>query len=264
MEKGNTQRGLDRPRQKPGIGRILALIGFPLLIATIFVPVVIFRREIWAFFTSSENLRAWVSARGALAPLVFMAIQALQVIVFIIPGEVPQIAGGYLFGVWLGALYSAAGILIGSAVSFFLSRLLGVPFVNALFKKEQVEKVMRFLDSRRSRFVFFLLFLIPGIPKDILCYVAGISPMRFPFFLAASFAGRLPGILGSAIIGNAAAGQKWLLTGIVGAIALLFFGAGLILRTRIESWVERISRKGRGSAGSVDSSKDRHEEPGKK
>jgi uncharacterized membrane protein YdjX (TVP38/TMEM64 family) len=241
---------IDCTMPEPRTRRLLALIGFPLLLAALFVPVVIFRREIWTFFSSPQHLREWVSARGALAPLVFMAIQVVQVVVFVIPGEVPQIAGGYLFGIWLGALYSITGILIGSAASFFLSRLLGVPFVHALFPKEQVERVERFLDSRRSKSVFFLLFLIPGIPKDVLCYVAGLSPMRFVFFIGASFAGRLPGILGSVIIGDAAAEKQWILAGIILGAAALLFGAGYLLRGRIEKWIEKISRRGKPAQSS--------------
>ncbi len=234
---------------KPETGRIQALIAFPLLIAVLIVPTVIFRHEIWRLFTSAERLREWISARGAVAPLVFVAIQAVQVIVFVIPGEVPQIAGGYLFGVWAGTLLSIAGIITGSAVGFFLARMLGVPFVRALFPKEQVEKIERLLASPKSKAVFFLLFVIPGIPKDVLCYVAGLSAMKFPFFLLASMIGRLPGILGSSIIGNAAAGEKWLLAGIVFGAAVALFAAGYLLQTRIEKWLVRFSQKKEGDGG---------------
>jgi uncharacterized membrane protein YdjX (TVP38/TMEM64 family) len=230
----------------PRTRRILALIGFPLLLAALFVPVIVFRREIWGLFTSTQRLQDWVSSSGPVAPLVFIGIQAIQVIVFVIPGEVPQIAGGFLFGAWLGTALSVAGILAGSTVTFFLARALGVPFVHALFPEDQVRKIEKLLGSRSSRLVFFLLFLIPGIPKDILCYVAGLSPMRFWFFMAASFAGRLPGILGSAMIGEAAAGKKWVLVGVVGGAALLLFGAGVLLRRRIEEWLTRMAERRRG------------------
>ena len=220
----------------------LALIAFPLVLVAIAVPIIVFRHEIWHFFTSARNLREWIAAQGAVGPLVFVAIQALQVVVFVIPGEVPQVVGGYLFGVWLGALLSVAGILIGSVISFFLARFLGVPFVHALFPPKQVEKAERLLDSPRSKIVFFLLFVIPGIPKDILCYVAGLSPMPFVFFIGISFLGRIPGIFGSAIIGNAAAANRWILSGIILGIAAVLFGAGYLLRGRIENWIARIAR----------------------
>jgi uncharacterized membrane protein YdjX (TVP38/TMEM64 family) len=231
--------------------RILALIGFPLLIAAIIAVVAVFWRDLWSLFTSGDKLRDWVASQGAAAPLVFIAVQALQVVVFIIPGEVPQIAGGYLFGTWLGTLLSITGILLGSIISFFLARFLGVPFVHALFPKEQVKKVESLLSSRNSKIVFFLLFLIPGIPKDILCYVAGLTPMRFVFFTAISFLGRLPGILGSALIGDAAAGERWLLAGIVLGVAVLLFMAGFILRPRIEKWMSAISGKKKGGGEAV-------------
>jgi uncharacterized membrane protein YdjX (TVP38/TMEM64 family) len=228
--------------------RILALIGFPLLLAALFTPIVVFRNDIWRFFSSANTLKDWVAARGTIAPLLFIAIQAIQVIVFMIPGEVPQIAGGYLFGVWLGTLLSIAGILLGSAVSFLLARLLGVPFVHALFPKDRVERVERLLESRRSKAIFFLLFLIPGIPKDVLCYLAGLSPMKFPFFIAASFIGRLPGILGSAFIGSAAAEKRWVPAAIVLGAAVILFGVGYLARARIETWIERISGRKSGKS----------------
>ncbi|MBE3064061.1 MAG: TVP38/TMEM64 family protein [Spirochaetes bacterium] len=231
---------------KSGRGRTLALIGFPLLLVALAVPVVIWRRELWELFSSARRLREWVSGWGAVAPLVFVAVQALQVVVFVIPGEVPQIAAGYLFGAPLGTALSLAGILVGSAASFFLARLLGRPFVGALFPGPQVERIEKLLATRGARIVFFLLFLIPGIPKDILCYVAGITSMGFPFFAAASTLGRLPGIIGSAIIGSAAAAERWVLMGIVALASVLLFGAGLLLRPRIQAELERIAEKRRG------------------
>jgi uncharacterized membrane protein YdjX (TVP38/TMEM64 family) len=225
---------------------MLALAGFPLLLAGIAVPVVVWRRELWQLFSSTGNLRDWVASTGGLAPLVFVAVQALQVVVFVIPGEVPQIAGGYLFGPWLGTLLSLCGILAGSTLSFFLARFAGTPFVKALFPADRVDRLAGLLGSRGARVAFFLLFLIPGIPKDILCYVAGLSPMRFAFFAGASMLGRLPGIAGSAFIGDAAAARRWpLVVGLgVGAVAL--FAAGWLLREKIQSWIERLASRRRG------------------
>jgi len=225
--------------------RILALAGFPLLLAAIAVPVVVWRRELWELFSSTEGLRTWVASTGALAPLVFVAIQALQVVVFVIPGEIPQIAGGYLFGPWLGSLLSIAGILAGSTIDFFLARFAGTPFVRALFPADQVDRLGRLLGTRGARVAFFLLFLIPGIPKDILCYVAGLSPMRFLFFAGASTLGRLPGIVGSAFIGDAAAARRWPLVIGLGVGAVVLFVAGWLLRERIQRWIEALAERRR-------------------
>ncbi len=102
-----------------------------------------------------------------------------------------------------------AGILVGSTAAFFLSRFLGRPFVAAVIPPAQLERVEKLLESRSSRIVFFLLFLIPGVPKDILCYIAGLTPMSFLFFLGVSTVGRLPGIVGSSLIGGAARSSRW-------------------------------------------------------
>jgi uncharacterized membrane protein YdjX (TVP38/TMEM64 family) len=235
-------------KTKTSSRRILALVGLPLLVVAILIPVIVFRHEIWSLFTSVERLKEWVAASGPIAPLVFIAVQVLQVVVFVIPGEVAQIAGGYLFGTWLGALYSVAGIAIGSAIAFFLARLLGVPFVNALFSPEKVQETRSLLDSRGARTVFFLLFLIPGIPKDVLCYVAGLSPLRFLFFILVSMAGRLPGVIGSALIGNSAADRRWILAGTILAAAVVLFAAGFFLRDRIGKWLRAIATRRDGSS----------------
>jgi uncharacterized membrane protein YdjX (TVP38/TMEM64 family) len=235
---------------RPDARRILALAGFPLLVAAIVAPVIVFRRELWELFSSTEGLREWVASTGVLAPLAFVGVQALQVVVFVIPGEIPQIAGGYLFGPWLGTLLSVCGILAGSAVAFFAARLAGTPFVRALFPGDQVDRLGRLLGSRGARVAFFLLFLIPGIPKDILCYVAGLSPMRFPFFVGASTLGRLPGIAGSALIGDAAAARRWPLVIGLGVAAVALFAAGWLLRQRIQRWIEGVAkRRARGRDG---------------
>lgn len=235
-----------QPARNPA-RRVISVLLFLLVVGAITAAVIIFRRELWAIFSAPERLREWVGSFGPLAPLVFIALQALQVVVFVIPGEVPQIAGGYLFGVLPGVALSVLGIAVGSSIAFLVARALGVPFVRALFSPQQVEKLRGLATSPRSRIVFFLLFVIPGIPKDILCYAAGLSAMRYLGFILVSMTGRLPGIVGSAVMGDAAAGKKWLLAGIVAGVALVLFLLGYFLRDRITGWIERLSGRSTGN-----------------
>ncbi len=213
---------------------------FPLFITAVIVAVILFREEIWQVFFSSETIRDTVASWGVAAPLSFIALQFIQVVIFVIPGEVPQIAGGYLFGMLLGATYSVIGIVLGSAFNFLLARIFGIRFVRALFSREQLGKFETISTSSRAQIAFFLLFVIPGIPKDILCYVAGLSPMRFPAFLFVSMVGRLPGIIGSAGIGGAAAASRWVVAGIILGVASLLFVLGLVFRERLQGFVERF------------------------
>ena len=231
------------------LGRILSLVTFPLLIVGTIGAVIVFREEIWAVFSSSENIQRTVEGWGVAAPLAFVALQFVQVVVFVIPGEVPQIAGGFLFGLVKGSLYSVVGILLGSSFNFVLARLLGVPFVRTLFKEKQLHKFDKITNSPRTQIAFFLLFAIPGIPKDILCYVAGLTSMRFVAFLLISTVGRLPGIIGSAGMGDAAASSRWVLAGVIMAVATVLFVLGLIYRDRVHTFVEKLATKDRDSKG---------------
>ena len=231
------------PVRQPSHHRVLAVAVVLVLVAAAITRVVVFRPEIWPMFATPEATRAWVAGWGVAAPLVFVGAQIVQVVIFVIPGETVQIAGGYLFGFWAGALLTILGIGIGSMANFALARFLGLPFAARFFRRESLEKLNRVAGSSRAQIGFFLLFVIPGIPKDVLCYVAGLSRMRLPFFLAVSLLGRLPGILGSVLIGSSAAEKKWVLSITIFVVACALFAVGFLLRDRIQSRVERLARR---------------------
>jgi uncharacterized membrane protein YdjX (TVP38/TMEM64 family) len=225
--------------------KLLSLLPFPLLFLLLLVLTLVFWSELWSLFSSPRTLREWVRGTGVIAPLVFVAVQAFQVVFFFVPGEIPQVAGGYLFGLWPGTALSLAGITLGASFNFVAARLLGVPFVNALFSAERVERARRVTASPKARLSFFLFFLIPGIPKDILCYVAGLSTIKLPIFLIFSTMGRIPGIIGSALIGDAAADSRWILAGTIFFLATVLFVLGFMFREKIQRFLEQIGRRGR-------------------
>jgi uncharacterized membrane protein YdjX (TVP38/TMEM64 family) len=221
------------------------MLAFPLLFILLLVLTVVFWSELWTLFSSPQTLREWIRSTGVIAPLVFVLVQAFQVVFFFVPGEIPQVAGGYMFGLWTGTLLSLAGITLGAAFNFVISRLLGVPFVGVLFSAEKVERARRIATSPKVRLSFFLFFLIPGIPKDILCYVAGLSVMKLHIFLLFSTLGRIPGIMGSALIGDAAADRRWILAGTIFFVAAVLFVLGFLFRDRIQRLLEGLGRRGR-------------------
>jgi len=226
--------------------RVLSLLAFPLLFLALLVLTVVYWSELWTLFSSPQTLREWIRSTGVVAPLVFVAVQAFQVVFFFIPGEIPQVAGGYMFGLWLGTVLSLVGITLGATFNFVIARLLGVPFVNVLFAAEKVERTRRIASSPKAKLSFFLFFLIPGIPKDILCYVAGLSVMKLPIFLLFSTLGRIPGIIGSALIGDAAADRRWILAGTIFFVAAVLFVVGFLYRERIQHLLEQIGRRRKG------------------
>lgn len=225
-----------------------AYIAFPLFIALLVALVVAFRGELWGLFKDREAIRGWIGGKGILGPLAYIALQVVQVVIFFIPGEIVQIAGGYAFGFWLGSLYTVIGIALGSLVNFYAGRILGRPFVESIFDREKIEKVELVTASGKGLAGFFLLFVIPGIPKDVLCYVAGFSRLSLAAFLGVSMAGRLPGILGSAFMGSAAYSGSWRAAMIVLAAAAALFALGAVFKERIQEGIARLLGRGKGGS----------------
>src|SRR5207249_10091947 len=164
-----------------------------------------------------HTLREW----GVLAPVIFIGLQALQVIIAPIPGEVTGILGGYLFGEWIGLLYSTVGLTLGSVAAFGVGRWLGARYVQKLVSPDIWQK-MGFIVEAEGAILCFIIFLIPGLPKDMVCYLFGLSPMPFWVFAVVSTLGRIPATwLLSAQGAHTAAGdycQVILLTAIVVAV----------------------------------------------
>ena len=237
--------------------RVLGIAGYPAMFAAMAAVVIIYWEPIWSLARDQEALRAWVNRYGVAAPAAFVAIQVLQVVIFVIPGEVPQVAAGYLFGIPLGILLTLAGAALGSAIAFLLSRALGRPFLHAIVSAARSRQVEELIASPRGVATLFLLYLIPGIPKDFLGYVAGIGPIRLGVFLLASTAGRLPGVAVSVVLGEALAERQWAAVAIAAGVAVALFAAGFLLRRRLLDLLQRFAQRdqfgrdqpGRGQPG---------------
>lgn len=178
-----------------------------------------------------KTLREW----GVLAPVIFIVLQALQVILSPIPGEATGILGGYLFGQWLGLLYSSIGLTLGSIGAFAIGRWLGAHYVKNLVSAETWNR-LGFIVEAEGAVLCFIVYLIPGLPKDIVCYLFGISPMPLWVFALVSGLGRIPGTwVLSAQGAHTAAGDYMhaiLVTAVAVAVALPLY----YYRHRIMLW----------------------------
>lgn len=224
-------------------GRLSAIIAFPTLIIAVLACASIWSDRLWLLFRSAESVRSWVEGRGAAAPLAFVALQVLQVVVFIIPGEVVQIAGGYAFGFGGGILWSSVGILLGSLVNYAIGRLAGRPFVTSLIGSDRMARIDSATVGGRAITGFFLLYVIPGLPKDALTYLAGAGKLPFVSFVCVSTLGRLPGIIGSAWMGSAAWERDYVSAMAVSGVAAFLFFVGLFLRKRLFAVIGRLARR---------------------
>lgn len=178
-------------------------------------------RPMLRFARQPELFRAWVDRRGLAGAAIYVAMVALQVVVAVIPGEPLEIAGGYAFGAWWGTVLCLLGAALGSAAVFALVRRWGRPLVEVFFPPEKLER-LRFLRhaSPKRTAVLWLIFTLPGTPKDLLCYFAGLTDLRWGAWMLIATVGRLPSIVTSTVGGDA------LGVGNYGAAAIAF-GAAL-------------------------------------
>ncbi len=151
-------------------------------------------------FHKREALRDLVLSFGSLAPIAYIAVQALQVVFSPIPGEATGVLGGFFFGVWQGFVYSTFGLTLGSLAAFYISRQFR-PMVRKWLAKSSYYQKFEVLLEHQGIFICFALFVFPGFPKDFLCYLLGLSRMPWQVFLLIVFFGRMPGTLMLALQG---------------------------------------------------------------
>jgi uncharacterized membrane protein YdjX (TVP38/TMEM64 family) len=186
-------------------------------------------------------LRDTVAAWGWAAPVVFMAIQAIQVIISPIPGEITGPVGGALFGTLWGVIYSTIGLTIGTLFCFWVGRRWGEPLVRPWLSEHNWNRMSFILEAEGAIFCF-ILYLIPGFPKDIISYLFGISPMPFWVFAVVSTVGRLPGTWISSYFGAHVAEQQYIYA--IAFIAIVT-AACLPLYYYRDRIIRRFHRKGR-------------------
>ncbi|MEG0791719.1 MAG: TVP38/TMEM64 family protein [Gordonibacter sp.] len=204
---------------------------------------------IWPFLSDIfepggiERIIAQVRSAGVVGFLILLGMQFLQIVVAFIPGEVVQVAAGVLYGPWLGALIILVGCIISSAFIFMLVHKLGAPFVQSVVPTKYLDKFRAFEKSGRLNIVVFILFLIPGLPKDVFTYLVPLTDIKMSTFLLLSNIGRIPGILMSTyaadkfIEGNYTESIVMFL--VVGGIGLL----GIIFQKRIMSFLEKHTHR---------------------
>jgi uncharacterized membrane protein YdjX (TVP38/TMEM64 family) len=197
-------------------------------------------RTIVRMYSDKHYLKHMVASWGWMAPLVFIVIQALQVVVSPIPGEITGPVGGALFGTLWGAVYSTIGLTLGTLACFALGRKWGEPLVRPWLSEHHWNR-MSFILEAEGAILCFILYVIPGFPKDIISYLFGISPMPFWLFAVITTVARLPGTIISSYFGANVAEQQY-----VYAIAFIAIIAALCLplyyyRDRI---LRRFHRKG--------------------
>ncbi|HOJ71743.1 MAG TPA: TVP38/TMEM64 family protein [Syntrophorhabdaceae bacterium] len=202
--------------------------------------------QYYRFFYDPKRLKVFIASFGPFAAFVFVIIQALQVVFAPIPGEVTGFVGGFLFGKVMGGVLSTIGLTIGSLIAFYITRLFGIKAVEKVVKKEYIDKFNHFV-THKGLYITFIFFVIPGFPKDSLCYLLGLTHIRLVDFLIMNVLGRLPGTMMLTLQGDALRHGKYQAFFILLVISLLivigFYITRNYLTVYFEQLINRIRKK---------------------
>ena len=209
-----------------------------LLLLTILSIYLFIHFDIYLFFKDRNKLVNFILSYPY-DELIFILLQIIQVVAAPIPGELTGLIGGYLYGPFWGTVYSTIGLTLGSWLAFLLARFFGMPLIEKVVKPETLEKFDHFMEHQ-GILVSFLLFLIPGFPKDYLCYIMGVSRIPTWTFIIISSAGRLFGTMLLSITGNVARNEQYLLLTVIVSVGIAIFIAAYYYHDKI---LEILKRK---------------------
>lgn len=206
-----------------------AIIKLAILILFISIGTYFFiHYDFYVYFVSKKRAIEFIRSYSPYDVLVFIGLQILQVVFAPIPGEATGLIGGFIYGPVMGTIYSTIGLTAGSWLAFTLSRVFGLPFVEKAVNPEVVRKYDYLLEHKGAA-ISFVLFLIPGFPKDYLCYIMGLSHMHVWVFLLVSTTGRLFGTILLSVCGAYARNNQYAalfiafgITGIILLVAYLY------------------------------------------
>ncbi|GFZ31847.1 TVP38/TMEM64 family protein [Clostridium zeae] len=220
--------------------------GIILLMLSILVLIllfIIFKRDIHnmiEILKNNEKFKRYLLSFGPLAPIVYTLLQFLQVVIFFIPGEVFQTAGGYVFGTIEATLLSIVGINLGSIILFNLTKKYGTRFVEKVVPDVAIKPFERLMNSDRLNLVVFLIYIMPGIPKDSSIFLCGLSRITLIDFLIYSTLGRLPMLILSSYYGaNIAIGNK-LVIYIGTTVFIMLIVIGLVFKDKLFKRLEKV------------------------
>lgn len=208
--------------------KFIILVGIICLLLIATIALFPYARELMVE-ENRQQLIDYIRSKGMIGVLILLALQLLQVVVAFIPGEIVEVASGVLYGTFGGYLVCTVGVLLSSAIIFFTVRKLGRSFVVNVISEEKLEKMKWLQDVQKLKMIVFILFFIPGTPKDMLTYIVPLTPMKPKSFFLISTVARIPSIISStyagATIEDGDFGKTILvfaITGILGILGIVF------------------------------------------
>lgn len=194
-----------------------------------------------SLLANKEQVIATVQKFGVFAPLLYIFLQIMQTVAAPIPGQVVGTVGGFLFG-WWGILWTTIGSAIGFFIVFSLSRRFGRSLVEKIIKKEHLDK-FDFVAGKHAPLILFLIFLIPGFPDDVVCYVAGLTDVPIKTLMWMIIIGRFPAVITTNIFGSTLGESNSTPLVVIALLTALVLGLVFIYRERITKYFKKLTTK---------------------
>lgn len=185
------------------------------------------------FIENPDSLSLWIEDAGIWGPIIFMLLNTVQVLLAIIPGGPFEVAAGALFGPFAGTLMCDIAMTAGGMITFFFVRKFGMKFIELFIDRKEIESVKFLHSNEKYTTLLFLFFLLPGTPKDLMCYVVGLTDIKWTTWLIINFVGRFPAILLSALGGSALGEQKYGIFIAAFAIIIVLYFVGTFLYKKL-------------------------------
>lgn len=219
--------------------RVALIAGLCIALALLIVALFVWRRPLLAFFTDQERVADFIRHQGRWASLVTVGLHVLQVVAAPIPGQVLDAVNGYLFGPLWGTFYSTIGVMGGSFLAMGLTRRFGRPLAECLVGAQALNRMDHYA-RRRGPLFFFIVFLVPFVPDDVACFLAGLTPIPLTELMLVALLGRLPGIAVANLVGSAVTELTLPQMAIFGAVCLLLALAFWRWQRRIEESLIKV------------------------
>lgn len=174
-----------------------------------------------------------IASKGAVGYIIFILIQIIQVVFAFIPGEIVEVGAGYAFGAFYGLVFCLIGVAISSALVFLLVRKFGHSFALVIMDTKTVKKLSFLRDTKKLELILFVLYFVPGTPKDIITYFAGLTPVDTRVFLLICTLGRIPSILTSTLAGDSLVKSDYKTSILIFAVTAVIALAGYFIYERI-------------------------------
>lgn len=181
------------------------------------------------FVSEPEKFRLWVNSHGFWSKIVFIGMVFFQVVLALIPGEPLEIGGGYAFGAVEGTILAVIGTVLGTIAVFYLVRIFGIKLCEVFFSREKILSLKILKNKKKRDILAFLLFFLPGTPKDLITYFLGLTDVNFAYVLFLSGIARLPSIVTSTLGGNALGGKEYIMAIVVFAVSFILSCIGWLI-----------------------------------